>query len=50
MPDVSVLNVHLHGHPVATLTHVQRNRNLFAFNQAYIDDPNRSILSLSFND
>jgi serine/threonine-protein kinase HipA len=50
MPDVSVLNVHLHGQPVGTLTHVQGNRNLFAFNQAYIDDPNRSTLSLSFKD
>jgi len=50
MPDVSVLTVHLHGRPIATLTHVQGNRNLFAFNQAYIDDPNRSTLSLSFKD
>jgi serine/threonine-protein kinase HipA len=50
MPDVSVLNVHLHGRPIATLTHVQGNRNLFAFNQAYIDDANRSTLSLSFKD
>jgi serine/threonine-protein kinase HipA len=50
MPDVSVLNVHLHRRPIATLTHVQGNRNLFAFNQAYIDDPNRSTLSLSFKD
>jgi serine/threonine-protein kinase HipA len=50
MPDVSVLNVHLHGRPIATLTHVQGNRNLFAFNQAYVDDPNRSTLSLSFKD
>jgi serine/threonine-protein kinase HipA len=50
MPDVSVLNVHLHGRPIATLTHVQGNRNLFAFNQAYIDDPNRPTLSLSFKD
>jgi len=50
MPDVSFLNVHLHGRPIATLTHVQGNRNLFAFNQAYIDDPNRSTLSLSFKD
>jgi serine/threonine-protein kinase HipA len=50
MPDVSVLNVHLHGRPIATLTHVQGNRNLFAFNQAYIDDPDRPTLSLSFKD
>jgi len=50
MPDISVLNVHLRGRPIATLTHVQGNRNLFAFNQAYIDDPDRSTLSLSFKD
>jgi serine/threonine-protein kinase HipA len=50
MPEISVLNVHLHGRPIATLTHVQGNRNLFAFDQAYIDDPNRSTLSLSFKD
>jgi serine/threonine-protein kinase HipA len=50
MPDVSVLNVHLHGRPIATLTHVQGNRTLFAFNQDYIDDPDRPTLSLSFKD
>jgi serine/threonine-protein kinase HipA len=50
MPDVSVLDVHLHGHPIATLTHVQGNRTLFAFNQDYIDDPDRPTLSLSFKD
>lgn len=50
MPNVSVLNVDLYGRPVGTLTHVQGNRNLFAFNQAYIDDPNRSTLSLAFKD
>jgi serine/threonine-protein kinase HipA len=50
MPDVSVLNVHLHGRPVATLTHVQGDRTLFAFNQEYIDDPGRPALSLSFKD
>jgi hypothetical protein len=27
MPDV--LNVHLHGHPIGTLTHIQGNRTLF---------------------
>jgi serine/threonine-protein kinase HipA len=50
MPNVPVLNVHLHGRPVGTLTHVQGNRNLFAFDQTYIDDPKRSTLSLSFKD
>jgi serine/threonine-protein kinase HipA len=50
MPDVSVLDVHLYGRPIATLTHVQGNRTLFAFNQDYIDDPDRPTLSLSFKD
>jgi serine/threonine-protein kinase HipA len=50
MPDVSVLDVHLYGKPIATLTLVQGDRTLFAFNQSYIDDPNRPTLSLSFKD
>ena len=50
MPDVSVLNVQLGGRAVGTITHVQGNRNLFAFDQAYIDDANRPALSLSFKD
>lgn len=50
MPDVSVLNVQLGGRAVGTITHVQGNRNLFAFDQAYIDDANRPTLSLSFKD
>lgn len=50
MPDVSVLNVQLGGRAVGTITHVQGNRNLFAFDQAYIDDPDRPVLSLSFKD
>jgi serine/threonine-protein kinase HipA len=50
MPDVSVLEVHLHGSPIATLTLVQGDRTLFAFNQDYIDDTDRPTLSLSFKD
>jgi serine/threonine-protein kinase HipA len=50
MPDVSVLNVQLRGRAVGTITHVQGNRNLFAFDQAYIDDANRPTLSLSYKD
>jgi serine/threonine-protein kinase HipA len=50
MPDVSVLNVQLGARAVGTITHVQGNRNLFAFDQAYIDDANRPTLSLSFKD
>lgn len=50
MPDVSVLHVHLHGNPIATLTLVQGDRTLLAFNQSYIDDASRPTLSLSFKD
>ncbi|OAF19646.1 type II toxin-antitoxin system HipA family toxin [Bradyrhizobium neotropicale] len=50
MPDVSVLDVHLYGSPIATLTLVQGDRTLLAFNQSYVDDDNRPTLSLSFKD
>lgn len=50
MPDVSVLDVRLHDNPVATLTLVQGDRSLLAFNQNYIDDAARPTLSLSFKD
>jgi serine/threonine-protein kinase HipA len=50
MPDVSVLEILLYGDPVGTLTHVQGDRTLFAFNQGYIDNPGRPTLSLSFKD
>ncbi|WP_035686631.1 type II toxin-antitoxin system HipA family toxin [Bradyrhizobium sp. Cp5.3] len=50
MPDVSVLDVHLYDSPIATLTLVQGDRTLLAFNQTYVDDDNRPTLSLSFKD
>ena len=50
MPDVSVLDVLLHGEPIGTLTLVQGSRTLFAFNKAYIDNPDRAVLGLSFKD
>ncbi len=50
MPDVSVLDVLLHDEPIGTLTHFQGDRTLFAFNEAYVDDPDRPTLSLSFKD
>jgi serine/threonine-protein kinase HipA len=50
MPDVSVLNVYLHDQSIGTLTHIQGDRTIFAFNQDYIDDPDRATLSLSFKD
>jgi serine/threonine-protein kinase HipA len=50
MADVSVLNVQLYGQPIGTLTRVAGDRSLFAFNEDYINDPNRATLSLSFKD
>jgi serine/threonine-protein kinase HipA len=50
MPDVSVLDVLLYGEQIGTLTLVQGSRSLFAFNKAYIDNPERPTLSLSFKD
>lgn len=50
MPDVSVLEVLLHGRPIGTITLVQGLRSLFAFNEDYVADGNRPTLSLSFKD
>ena len=50
MPDVSVLDVLLHGEPIGALTRVPGDRNIFAFNQSYIDNAGRPTLSLSFKD
>ncbi len=50
MADVSVLDVLLYGEPIGTLTNVGGDRTIFAFNQAYIDNPDRPILGLAFKD
>ena len=50
MPDVSILDVLLYGEPVGTLTRVGGDRTLFAFNDAYIADQDRPVLSLGFKD
>ncbi len=50
MPDVSILDVRLRDRSIGTLTNVQGDRTLFAFDQAYIDDRERPTLSLSFKD
>ena len=50
MPDVSVLDVRLYGQSIATLTHLQGDRTIFAFNEAYVEDADRPTLSLSFKD
>ena len=48
--NVSVLNILLYGEPIGTLTRVEGDRTLFAFNEDYIDNPNRPTLSLGFKD
>lgn len=50
MTEVSVLDVRLHDRPIGTLTHVQGDRTLFAFNADYVADRDRSTLSLAFRD
>ncbi|KKC34542.1 type II toxin-antitoxin system HipA family toxin [Devosia psychrophila] len=50
MPDVSVLDVRLNGRAIATLTHLQGDRTIFAFNEDYVGDANRPTLSLSYKD
>ena len=50
MADVSVLNVKLYGEIIGTLTHVQGDRTLFSFTEAYVADPNRPTLGLFFKD
>jgi serine/threonine-protein kinase HipA len=41
MADLTVLDVNLHGERVGTLTRLPGDQTLFAFDQAYIDHPNR---------
>ncbi|WP_397473202.1 HipA N-terminal domain-containing protein [Pusillimonas sp.] len=48
--DVSTLTVRLYDEAIGTLTHVGGERSLFAFNEAYINAPDRPTLSLSFKD
>src|ERR1051326_7133750 len=50
MPDVSVLNVLLHGEPIGTLTRVAADRTLFGCNAAYIKNKDRPTLGLAFKD
>ena len=50
MPDVSVLDVRLHGQSIATLTHLQGDRTIFAFNEDYVENEVRPTLSLSYRD
>ncbi|MYF01088.1 MAG: type II toxin-antitoxin system HipA family toxin [Gammaproteobacteria bacterium] len=50
MASVSVLEVLLYGEPIGTLTRIEGDRSLFAFNDGYVADRNRPILGLGFKD
>ncbi|MGA2177912.1 MAG: type II toxin-antitoxin system HipA family toxin [Verrucomicrobiota bacterium] len=45
---LNALFVHLHGRQIGVITRLAGDRQLFAFEQGYIDDPQRPTLSLSF--
>jgi serine/threonine-protein kinase HipA len=47
-PKLNALAVQLHGRQIGILNRLGGERQLFSFEQDYIDDPNRSTLSLSF--
>jgi serine/threonine-protein kinase HipA len=50
MSNVSVLNVLLYNEPIGTLTLLNGDRSIFAFNENYLNNPQRPTLSLSFID
>ena len=50
MTDVSVLYVQLYGVPIGTLTRLDGDRTLFAFNEDHIADGGRPVLGLAFKD
>ena len=50
MTDFNSLTILLHDKAIATLTNLPGDKNLFTFNEEYINDKKRSTLSLSFRD
>ncbi len=49
-PNVDLLRVLLYNKPIGILTRLPGDKNLFAFEEGYINNPSRPILSLSFKD
>ena len=50
MAEVHVLDVLLHGEPVGTLTHIDGDRTIFGFADAYVASNSRPVLGLGFKD
>ena len=48
--EISVLEVRLHDARIGTITHLPGDQTLFAFDEAYLADPERPTLSLSYKD
>lgn len=48
--EIKVLEIFLKNEPIGTITNLPGDKNLFSFNQKYINNPHRSTLSLSFKD
>jgi serine/threonine-protein kinase HipA len=46
--NLNALAVRLYGRQIGIITRLAGERQLFAFEQDYVDDPNRPTLSLSF--
>ena len=46
--DPATLAVHLHGQRIGVINRLAGDRHLFAFDQAYVDDPKRPTLSLAY--
>lgn len=47
-PGYNALAVHLHGRRIGVLNRLAGDHHLFSFEQDYLDDPKRPLLSLSF--
>ena len=47
-PKLNALAIHLHGARIGIITRLPGDQYLFAFEEAYAEDPNRPTLSLSF--
>jgi len=48
LEKINSLDVHLHGRRIGIINRLAGDHSLFAFEQDYVDDPNRPILSLSY--
>ena len=48
LKKLNTLSVRLHGEHIGVITRLAGDRQLFAFEQDYMDDEKRATLSLSF--